>query len=375
MSVFQTKKSKPYYWYSFDIDRRRFSGSTRCTTRKEAERFEALERKRAEALIKAQRRSAASLAIDDVVARLWEADAQYDADPAATETNFARLVEYFGKTTLLTDIDHAKASKMVAWRRGQRVTGRKDKAAAPLVSNATVNRSATKVLQRIFNFATSEGTIFDREPKWGELLLDEPVERVRELQDEEADALDDAMRDDLVQFFAFARATGMRLRECVLLRWSEVNFGSKQIVKLGKGNRRVVFPITDAIRELIFPLKGQHDDFVFTYVAIYGNKRLGIVRGERYPLSYNGAKSAWQRMRAKAGVSNFRFHDHRHSFATELLRETGNLKLVQKALNHADIKSTLRYAHVLDEDVAEAVEAVARRKSLGKTLGKLREVG
>ena len=65
-------------------------------------------------------------------------------------------------------------------------------------------------------------------------------------------------------------------------------------------------------------------------------------------------------MRAKAGVKDFRFHDYRHDFGTKLLRETGNLKLVQKALNHRDIKSTLRYAHVLDEDVATAVEA--RRK-------------
>jgi site-specific recombinase XerD len=44
------------------------------------------------------------------------------------------------------------------------------------------------------------------------------------------------------------------------------------------------------------------------------------------------------------------------------LRESGNLKLVQKALNHKDIKSTLRYAHVLDEDVANAVERLAESR-------------
>jgi integrase len=74
-------------------------------------------------------------------------------------------------------------------------------------------------------------------------------------------------------------------------------------------------------------------------------------------------------MRAEAGVKDFRFHDYRHDFGTKLLRETGNLKLVQKALNHRDIKSTLRYAHVLDADVASAVEAVAKsRKSPGLPL-------
>jgi integrase len=282
--------------------------------------------------VKATKRSRASLAIDDVADRLW----------------------------------NSEAKAMVAWRRGHRIKGRKD---APLISNATVNRSATKVLQRLFTFARGEGTKFDNEPRWSELLLSEPEERVRELQDTEAAALDDAMRDDYGSFFAFVRATGLRQAECVTLRWSEVNFSTAQIVRLGKGGRRVVFPITGAIREILFPLQGQHPEFVFTYVAVYGNTRLERVRGQRYPLSLTGAKSAWQRMRAKAKVKDFRFHDYRHDFGTKLLRKTGNLKLVQKALNHRDIKSTLRYAHVLDGDVAAAVESIAESRKRSRTGG------
>ena len=163
----------------------------------------------------------------------------------------------------------------------------------------------------------------------------------------------------------------MRLKECVTLRWSEVNFGTRQIVRTGKGGRRVTFPITETVREVLFPLQGQHSEFVFTYVAIYGNKRLGLVRGQRYPLSYNGTKSVWQRIRTTAGVKDFRFHDYRHDFGTKLLRDSGNLKLVQKAMNHRDIKSTMRYAHVLDDDVAAAVERVA--KSQKKSQTKVRE--
>ena len=58
-----------------------------------------------------------------------------------------------------------------------------------------------------------------------------------------------------------------------------------------------------------------------------------------------------------------RFHDLRHDFATKLLRHSGNLRLVQKALGHASIKTTERYAHVLDSEVAEAMEAVAKSRS------------
>nr|WP_283811216.1 site-specific integrase [Bradyrhizobium uaiense] len=175
------------------------------------------------------------------------------------------------------------------------------------------------------------------------------------------------MRSDYEPFFDFVRASGMRMKECVTLRWTEVNFGAKQIVRLGKGGRRVVFPITPAVREILFPLQGQHPEFVFTYVAVYGNKKTQIVRGQRYRITYNGAKSAWQTLRRRAKVTDFRFHDFRHDFGTKLLRNSRNLKLVQKALNHRDIKSTLRYAHVLDEDVAAAVEELAKSRKKSRS--------
>ncbi|MEH2705117.1 integrase [Bradyrhizobium elkanii] len=376
MSVYRDKRS-PYYQFDFQHGGHRFHGSTKRTSRRDAEKFEAEQLEKAKAKLKAMRVSRTSLAIDDVADRLWNDSAQYDSEPKAAETNLARLIGYFGETTSLTDINHNEAKKLVAWRRGHRVSRRgkrtkEEELALPLVSNATVNRSTTKVLQRLFAFAKAEGAIFEAEPKWEDLILPEPEERVRELKTEESDALDEAMRDDYGPFFDFVRASGMRLRECVTLRWSEVDFGTRQIVRIGKGGRRVVFPVTPAVREILFPLQGQHQEFCFTYVAVYGNKRLGRVRGLRYPLTYTGAKTAWQRLRASAGLADFRFHDFRHDFGTKLLRDSGNLKLVQRALNHRDIKSTLRYAHVLDEDVAAAVQQLAESRKKSRT--KVRKV-
>ena len=129
-------------------------------------------------------------------------------------------------------------------------------------------------------------------------------------------------------------------------------------------------PITAAIREILWPLRDHHPEHVFTYQA--QRTRDGRVQGQRYPLTYSGIKIAWRRLRKRAGVIDFRFHDFRHDFGTKLLRETGNLKLVQRALNHADIKTTTRYAHVLDQEVAEAMECVA--ESPKKSRSKLREV-
>ena len=98
--------------------------------------------------------------------------AQYDSEPKATEINLARLIEYFGETRSLTTIDHGEVKKLVAWRRGHKVSRRgkptkEQRAALPLISNATVNRSTTKVLMRLFTFAKAAGAVFENEPKWG----------------------------------------------------------------------------------------------------------------------------------------------------------------------------------------------------------------
>lgn len=230
-----------------------------------------------------------------------------------------------------------------------------------MVSNATVNRSTTGMLRTLFAFAKSEGVRFDHEPQWLRHMLAKPEERVRELHDDEAERIDAAMRADYVPFFNFVRATGMRQRECITLRWSEVNWSARQIVKLGKGGKRITFPITAGIRAILWPLQGHHAEFVFTYTAqrtIEGR----FTRGERYPLTVSGVKTNWRRLRKAAGVSDFRFHDFRHDFATKLLRRSRNLKLVQRALNHADLKTTGRYAHVLDEEIAAAIEDVAKSR-------------
>jgi site-specific recombinase XerD len=59
-------------------------------------------------------------------------------------------------------------------------------------------------------------------------------------------------------------------------------------------------------------------------------------------------------------VSGFRWHDNRHDFASKLLRATGNLKLVQRGLNHADVTTTVQYAHVLDDELRAGMETMAQ---------------
>jgi integrase len=165
----------------------------------------------------------------------------------------------------------------------------------------------------------------------------------------------------------FADASGLRLNEC-LLRWSEVNWQGKQIIKKGKGGRKITVRITPLIRDILWPLRGHHSEFVFTYIA--KRTREDRIKGQRYPVTYNGLKTEWKRHRKRSGIENFRFHDKRHDFATKLLRTSKNLKLVQKALNHRNIKTTLKYAHVNDEEIAEAIEAMQEDREKSRNLSR-----
>jgi integrase len=363
MSVYRTARS-PYWQFDFWWRGHRFHGSTKATTRREAERVEAAEREKAKQHVAQLQAARTSMRLDDVAGRYWREVGQHHVGDGARNTwrELARLIEFLGKDKLLTDITGDDIVKLVAWRRGHRIRGQ-------LVSPFTVN-ATTKQLRKLFTRAKLWGVRFDHEPRWRQYLLKEPRERVRELAAHEAAQLDAAMRDDLAPFFAFARASGLRLREC-LLRWPEVDFGARQICKAGKGGKLVTAYITSEVRDILWPLRGHHPEHVFTFVA--DRTVDGRVKGQRYPITYNGARNAWWHLRKRAGVTGFRFHDFRHDFATKLLRATGNLKLVQRALNHADIETTTRYAHVLDTEVAEALECVAESRK--KSRSALRKVG
>jgi integrase len=361
MSVYKPAVS-PFYHYDFQWRGARFHGSTKRTDKREAQAVEKAERERVKHTTAPV--TSAGMTLDRAAGRYWHEAGQHEAGAENTERDLARLIQYFGAARPIDTITGDDVAKLVAWRRGHRAAN-----TGQLIAAGTVNCTTVKLLRRLFTRAKEVwGVRFDREPIWRKHMLKEPTERVRELHEDEAERLDAVMRDDYTPLFDFVRATGQRKTECFTLRWSEVNWETRQIKRKGKGGRDLTVPITDVIRDILWPLRGHHPDRVFTFLV--QRTQRGMVRGERQPITKGGLNTRWRRTRTAAGLVDFRFHDFRHDLATKLLRETGNLKLVQKALNHADIRTTTRYAAVLDEDIAVALDRVqkSRNKSRSATL-------
>jgi len=67
------------------------------------------------------------------------------------------------------------------------------------------------------------------------------------------------------------------------------------------------------------------------------------------------------RLAAKAGIEkNVYPHTLRHSFATDLYRETSKIRLMQEALGHSDLSTTMIYTHIVDEELEGALKSFRR---------------
>jgi integrase len=307
------------------------------------------------------------MTFDLAAGRYWAEKGQYHRNHKDTKRQIAMLVKFFGPTKRLDEITDNDVTALVAWRRKQEIKRSTKKKAkdepakmefAKTVSNSTVNRTALVPLKAIFTRARKTWKLhLPKEPDWTEHWLDMPDERVRMLDAHEAEALDASVRDDYADWFEFARITGLRRNE-TLIRWSNVNWFAKRIETTGKRGKKVATPITPSVKAILEGCRGHHPEYVFTYVSKRpkGDQK----KGTRYPITPEGAKTQWRRLSKRSGVKDFRFHDIRHDVAMNLLRDTGNMRLVQQALNHASITTTTKYASVQDEELAAALERNAK---------------
>ena len=137
--------------------------------------------------------------------------------------------------------------------------------------------------------------------------------------------------------------TGCRRSEVLTLRWSDYREG-RLFLRDGKTGPRTVW-LSGAARNVL-------DDIDRNSVWVFPARR---VDG---PASPTWLRPFWQRVRAEADLSDVRLHDLRHAHATFALRQGESVLAIARLLGHASPHTTLKYIHLADSMVREAVETV-----------------
>lgn len=144
--------------------------------------------------------------------------------------------------------------------------------------------------------------------------------------------------------------TGLRLSELIDLKWSNINLSTGQLkVVQGKGNKDRILWIPDDVLEQIKEYRekqfNKQGSCVYVFETSSNNK-----------LDQKNVRDMIYKYSEKALNKKVSPHTLRHSYATDLLRATNNIRLVQKALGHSDISTTMIYTHIVDEDLEKALK-------------------
>lgn len=147
-------------------------------------------------------------------------------------------------------------------------------------------------------------------------------------------------------------ATGIRVSELINLKFSDLHEELKLLKVLGKGSKERLIPISDVaiswiksyqekVRDPLLLKSGKYTDTIFL------NNRGGTLTRQ----------AVWQiikRYCQMAGIrKNVTPHTLRHTFATHLLENGADLRVVQEILGHSDISTTQIYTNLSQQHILQ----------------------
>ena len=154
----------------------------------------------------------------------------------------------------------------------------------------------------------------------------------------------------------------MRRGELLSLKWEQLRNGLIYLTETKSGKPRQI-PVNDNLAALFREIrKNQKIGTEYVFVYSLKNKRkqeaagsasnvLNVIEGN--PM--RGLNTSFSSALRRAGIEDFKFHDLRHTFASHLVMSGVSLKAVQELLGHADLKMTMRYAHLSQSHLQDAV--------------------
>ena len=215
-------------------------------------------------------------------------------------------------------------------------------------ANGTVNRYLA-VLSHAFTMAVREWQWCDDNPIQKISKPKEPRGRVRFLSDNERQCLLDACKvsrnSSLYTIVVLALSTGARRGELLSLHWSDVNLKRGMLIfrDTKNGETRSV-PLTGyALEVLTQHAKIRRLETTLVFPNDRGTKPASI-------------REAWEYAVKRAGLTNFRFHDLRHSYASYLAMHGASLLEIAELLGHKTLAMVKRYAHLTEAHTKSVVE-------------------
>jgi len=376
------RKDSPHWWMSFRIKRRRIFESTGTANRKLAQR------------IHAQR-------LTEILEGRW-----FKKEPERAETTFRELAEHYSKWVErqkgvrrkkgIIKILNKRFGKLPLSQISTRLVEEYQswylaKGMAP----ATVNRHLAclkHMCTKAVDWEMADEVELKRVRRVK--LLPENNRRLRYLSKVESQALVDASEAHLKPIVVTALNTGMRKEEILSLEWEkhiDLRHGFILLDVTKNGDRREI-PINKTLRETLQGLIRRLDSpYVFIdkkgsrYLNVYRSfksalkraewercSECGYDRGQRESLPLGNCPKCANEMRCLRGIRDFRFHDLRHTFASQLAMAGVDLMTIKELLGHRTLTMTLRYAHLAPGHKVKAVALLDKNGYDLVTLGKNR---
>jgi len=162
--------------------------------------------------------------------------------------------------------------------------------------------------------------------------------------------------DHIKPITLLALNTGLRRGDLFGLKWDHVHLDRRQIIKViektsharrksGKKPEAAVLPLSAEAHAILSQCEKQRNpDSPYVFPSPRSGGRLDNI------------KKGFEAILADAGITDFRFHDLRHTFASRLVMAGVDINTVRELMTHSDIKMTLVYAHLSPDHKAAALE-------------------
>lgn len=215
-------------------------------------------------------------------------------------------------------------------------------------------------LKAMYNYVIKEGYYKGDNPATM-VRLNKEQPRVRSLEHNELEKffnvineLPDSVSKNAILMMLF---TGARKGNVLRMKWSEIDLDAK-IWKIPrtKTDKNVTLALADSAVELLNQLKSENPESDYVFPSAESKS------GHLYD-----AKKVWNTIRKKAGITDVRLHDLRHTLATYMIEEGANPFIVQRVLGHKQLRSTQIYVNLGVEHLREKLnETINTIEKIGK---------